>query len=430
MKKLFSLFLAFSLLFLTACNTNPPASSKNPSSSSSSTDKPQSLLDAVPKDTIVMNNSITGVFIHLPSRVMFNMHTNGTYYNVYYSKADGKVYTYCFDPLCDHNVGKCLAVPSSVYDQENFLKNSIDIETIRFINDRFYAVAYNSGKILSFNFDGTDMKMEYDGDYSMDIIRMNGAWTPNIVSYGPYIYIDQRATASEDGKRHVLRFNVETKELEDLTEKTGYYLWPSYFYNGEVYAQTEKFEPVKTNLDFTVYEECDTYKNLQHFAGSKFVYYIQDEKYNILGIGIHDMATGEEKQLLNEELGFSEKGIKLIGMDEDYIYFVDANEVLAGYKIHPKTGKQVPVTKNDGKLYRMDHDGTNIVCIYDDSSIGFSYYDAIVFDGNTIIINATKYRSVEGDTEGLVETHASGYYVGKFGEDGMVEELKPIEFVG
>ena len=78
----------------------------------------------------------------------------------------------------------------------------------------------------------------------------------------------------------------------------------------------------------------------------------------------------------------------------------------------------------------MDHDGTNIVCIYDDPSIGFSYYDAIVFDSNTIIINATKYRSVEGDTEGLVETYAGGYYVGKFGEDDLIEELKPIEFVG
>ena len=424
MKKLFSLFLAFSLLFLTACNTNPPASSddpsnSNPSSSSSSTEKPQSLLDSIPRDTIIQ--TMGGDFINLPSRVIFQMYVDiGVYYNVYYSKADGKAYTYCFDPLCNHENEECFA---GFFDAFNIGGSAL------FINNRFYVTDFDLGTIMSFNFDGTDKKIEYEAGFEMEQFSA-GAWSPNVKAYGPYIYFDQRADASEDGKKHTLRFNVETKEMEDLTEKTGHYLWPSYFYNDEVYAETEKFEPVKTNLDFTVYEECDTFKNIQYFSGSTTAYYVQDKKYNTLGMSICDIATGEEKQIMNEELGCSEKGFNLIGMDDNYIYFLDAEKAVAGYQLHPRTGKKYAVTKNNGKIYRINHDGTNVVCIYDDPTLDLDWFSSIVFDGNSIIIKAKKYRPVEGDTEGLVETYAGGYYVGKFGEDGMIEELKPIEFVG
>lgn len=423
MRKIFSLFLTLSLLFLTACNTPPKASSNS--------DNQEQPTGAFNPEDVIVANSTYNKFIDLPSRIIFYaQNALGQWYNMYYSKADGNVYLYCFDPFCDHSGGECLANPSDLYDQQNLLKDRIDIDTIRFINGRFYAVAYNSGRILSFNFDGIDMQLEYDGDYPIEVIHSNGAWMPKVMSYGPYLYIDHRADTSDDGKKHILRFNTETKEMEDLTEQTGRYAWPSFFYNGEMYARTETGDPVKASPDLTVYEETVPLKTFYHFYGSSFIYSMYDDDYNPLGIGIYDMATGEDKKVSNEKFGFSEKGISIIEMDENYIYFVDAEEVVAGYKLHPKTGKKYAVTKNDGKLYRMDHDGTNIVCIYDDPSIGFSYYDAIVFDGNTIIINATKYRSVEGDTEGLVETYAGGYYVGKFGEDGMVEELKPIEFVG
>ena len=423
MKKLFALFLAFALLFLTSCNKNPV----DPDNS----DDPQDPTGAFDPEDMIIANATYDKFIGLPSRVIcYAQNPFGGWYNMYYSKADGKAYIYCFDPLCDHSGGKCLANPSDIYDRQNLLKDRIDIETIRFINDRFYAVAYNSGRILSFNFDGIDMRLEYDGNYPIEIIGSNGAWMPKVMSYGPYLYIDHRANTSDDGMKHVLRFNTETKELEDLTEKTGRYAWPSFFYNGEMYAKTETGLSVKASPDLTVCEETSPLKSFYHFSGSSFIYSMYDDNDNPLGIGVYNMATGEDKKFTNEELGFSEKGISAIGMDENYIYFCDVKTVFAGYKLHPKTGEKIAVNKNDGKLWRMDHDGTNVMCIYDDPSIEFSYHNAIFFDGNTIIINAKKYRPVEGDTVGLVEAYGSGYYVGKFSENGMIGELKPIEFVG
>ena len=411
MKKLFSLFLALLLLFLTACNTTPPASSDDPGS----TDHPQQ-----PTNSIVINSG--GYFLNLPSRVIFQMNVAyGTHYNVYYSKADGKAYTYCFDPLCSHENDECLA--SVFWDSFGMSGSAL------LINNRFYISQFDTGTIISFNFDGTDKRIEYEAGFEFGELPA-GAWSPNIVSYGPYIYYEQRATTSDDGKAHNLRFNVETKEMEDLTDKTGVYLWPYYFYNGEMYAMTETHEPMKVSLDFTVCEKTDQFKYFKHFSGSSFIYTVQDEAYNRLGVGIYDMATGEDRQITYEELGFPEKGINPIGMDENYIYFLDAKSVHAGYKLHPKTGKKLKVTKNDGKIYRMNRDGTNVVCVFNDPGLDFEYLEAIVFDGNSIIIRANRYRPVEGDTEGLVESYDNGYYVGTAREDGTFDELKLIEFVG
>ena len=106
MKKLLSLLLACMMLFLTACNQTPPNGTTSDNSQS------QETVDF--KDTIIRNGF--SEFIDLPSRILFEYQVpNGAEYTFYYSKADGKAYVYCFDPLCDHS-GKCLANPE---DDEN-----------------------------------------------------------------------------------------------------------------------------------------------------------------------------------------------------------------------------------------------------------------------------------------------------------------------
>ena len=432
MKKIFALFLAFTLLCLTACNTKPPVGTNGDGSNSSGstgTDV-QTPSVAIPENTLVGNGNTH--FIHLPSRIMF--HTSvaaGEVYNVYYSKADGKVYVYCFDPLCDHSGGKCLAFPS-YFDEESggVVNNSLDMGTVRFINGRFYGVVSSSGKIISFNFDGTDMKIEYDAGYREGEAPPNGAWSPNTVAYGPYLYIDQRPAVSLDGKKHTLRFNVETKEMVDLTEQTGHYAWPKYFYNDIVYADAEDYSPIKTNLDFTVFEKTEAFETSQYFSGNRIIYSVHDEKWNTIGIASYDVATGERTQFTNEMLGMLEDAIvSMLAMDEDYIYFYNSNRILAGYQLHPKTGQKIAVYKYDGKIYRAEHDGTNAVCIYDNPDMDYDINRATVFDGNTIIIYGNLYRSIAGDTEGLIEVYDSGYYVGTISEDGKIDELKLVEIV-
>ena len=428
MKKKFALLLALMLLFLTSCNNTPPVGTNgggSGSSNSSGTDV-QSPSVALPENTLIGNGSTE--FIHLPSRIMFEA---SIAYNVYYSKADGQFYVYCFDPLCDHSGGKCLAQPS-YRDEESggIVNNPVDIETMRYINGRFWCVVSNSGKIISFSFDGTDMKIEYDAGYLKDAALPNGVWSPNTFAYGPYLYIDQRSDVSLDGKRHTLRFNVETKEMVDLTEQTGYYAWPQYFYNDVMYASTENFRPIKTNLDFTVWEETEAFEKSRYFSGSTIIYAVTDDKYNTLGIGSYDIISGERKVYTNEMLGLPEDGIAyMMAMDENYIYFRNNKRVFAGYKIHPYTGLKSEVYKCDGKIYRANHDGTNAVCIYDNPDMDYQNHGMTVVDGNTIIIYGIRYQSIEGDTENLIEISESGHYIGTIGADGKIDELKLVDIV-
>jgi len=414
MKKLFSLFLALSLLFLTACNTNPPTSSDGSSSSNTSSDTDLPFGTAIPEDTVVTNLSSYHEVIETPSRIIFNAQIgSGEYYNVYYSKADGKVYPYCFDSLCDHSGGKCLAVPGSLYDEQNLLFDSISLTNIRFINDRFYAVSANSGRILSFNFDGTNMKIEYDGQYSTDFICSQGVWKPNIMVYGPYIYIDQRPTTSSDGKPHTLRFNVTTKEMEDLTEKTGNYAYPSFFYNNEMYGNISSAEPIKASLDLSVFEERE---NIGHFtiaSGSKLFGRSLDAQGKPDGILSYNMKTGETFKIDNTSLESPaiDSSQNIVYVDENYIYFY--------HYVSEKIGKAYYARNT--KLYRVKHDGDDLLCIYENPSFSFDGHSAAIFDGKILIEGHYFNGSVNYDR---------GYYVGTFGEDGIVEELKPIEFVG
>ena len=113
MKNLFALFFAVSLLLLTGCHTTPAGTGGTESTGGDV----QPSGTAIPKDTIVGNGNTN--FIHLPSRIIFHTGvSDGEAYHVYYSKSDGRAYVYCFDPLCDHSGGECLANPS--YSDEEY----------------------------------------------------------------------------------------------------------------------------------------------------------------------------------------------------------------------------------------------------------------------------------------------------------------------
>ena len=119
------------------------------------------------------------------------------------------------------------------------------------------------------------------------------------MSAGNYIYIDLRAFASEDGKAHTLRFNVETGEMEDLTEKT-----------------------------------------------------------------------------------------------------------------------------NNGSIYRVNHDGTGLVCIYEEADFEITGRVAVI-TGNQFLVEGRNVRVRDNQ----VETWDKGVLVGTIGADGKIDELKPVEVV-
>ena len=419
MKKLFSLLLACMLLFLTACNQTPPNETTN---NSQNQEKPE---DSVLKDTIIKDYHYD--FIDTSSRILF-VNPISPKYTCYYSKADGKAYVYCFDPLCDHSGEKCLANPHQLNNWGANLPE-FKFRCTFFINNRFYTMTRH-GQIYSFAFDGSDLQIEY-GPTSYTIEELNTlqfTWDENPYAYGKYIYI--RINADENGNPRTLRFNTETKEMEDLTEKTGNAIMMRFFYNEEIYGLDAKLRTwVKADLDLKKMEPIEEQPTTSQFYGSVFFDFayerIDSKTDKYLGIQSYDMKTGETKIITNEMLGLEEANQCVVAsVDETYIYFYQYKKVLLGER-ETHWGVQ-PISKyNEGKLYRVKHDGTECTLIYDNPNFEFNSREAVIC-GNQIILEGSEY-SVEAD--GYVVCTSSGMQIGTMGEDGKIEKFKPIELV-
>lgn len=408
MQKILASILTLICLLLTGCNTKPPA---NPGTDGVQSAPPSSELDL--KDTIIDHGS--GQFMEFPSRIVYD--ASGIRY---YSKVDGKDYAYCFDPLCEHSDGYCLA------NFGNLEMWNWEFMCTFFINNRFYTTN-DKGNIISCAFDGTDMKLEYDSGFEIGVDNPYTEWALNSTACGPYIYIELRA--DENGNPHVLRFNTETKEMEDLTEKTGNFMYPDFFYNGEIYGRDRNRLWVKADMDLVSLEPIEEVPRSDFHYGSRFFGYERDGGGNRCGVKIHDMKTGESTVIPNSVFGASE-GIEIVYVDENYIYYFHKKWEIYGYVTDSKTGERKPrYRENDGKLYRANHDGTNIVCMYDDPGYEFSKITslngiAVIFDGKILINGCYK-----GEIDGVAEIWGQGLRAGTVREDGTIDKLEYVELL-
>ena len=406
MKKLFVVLLVLELLFLTACSNTATGSTIGTGMSNSVTSEKPNELEL--KDTIINNK--TEDFIALPSRIIYT--ESASSYVYYYSKADGKAYVYCFDPLCEHNDGSCLADPFSLKAPGWSFLNTL------FINNRFY-IAATSGQVISFAFDGSDMKIEYDAEYDSKMINQVG-WSLNAVAYGSYIYINQRK--DENGNPNTLRFNTETGEMENLTAKTGNYILPIFFYNGEIYGRDVNMLWAKSDIDVNHCEAIEEIPFSSYSFGSCFFGIANDDNWNEIGIEIYDMKTGETKILTNEMLGI-EHAPSIVGVDEDYIYFYQQEQIEVGKYLN-KDQLKTKYKWNNGSLYRVNHDGTGLVCIYEEDEFEITGYE-IVISGDQILIKGQNIRVHDNQ----VEMWDKGLLVGTIGADGKIDSLDPVEVI-
>ena len=359
------------------------------------------------KDTIVSN--INRGFIELPSRVVYEQ--GGTTY--YYRKGKGKAYVYCSDPFCKHNGGDCFATPWTSADMRGF-----QFEYTFFINNRFYGHTGN-GKIISFSFDGTDMKIEYNTDYG----SAKNPWG-HCMAIGPYIYIDLCSYASKDGKAHTLRFNVETGEMEDLTEKTGNYIYPCFFYNGEIYGYDTGLGRLKADLDLNYCVKIEKIPYSNFSAGSCFFQTTYDDKYAI-GIEIYDMKTGESVILSHETLGI-EKTPRILCVDENYIYFYEYQKYYIGNILIGRGIYESVYKNNNGSIYRIRHDGTDLTCVYSEPDFTIDHPQTAIIVGDQLLVYGQNIRV----RNNVKEVWDKGLLVGTIGANGKISELKPVEVVG
>ena len=414
MKKLFSLFLTLALLFLTSCNMNPPVDiGKTTLGTPNESENVKPWLETLQDQIIDISSN---KLIDLPSRIVFQASQNFYYY---YSKVDGKAYVYCFDPLCNHTNYTCLANPGSFLDGFSFTNTA-------FINDCFYCMT-QYGKIYSFAFDGSDKKLEYDAGYNADMLVSKSIWQ-TMIAYGPYLYI----ASKEHESPHTLRFNVETKEMEDLTEKTGNYIYPYFFYNGMVYGQGDNTVAVnafyQADLDLQTVERIEDIPSDQ-YAGSILIGNVYRDRESIedqpekIGISFYDMKTGEQRIVTKEELGLDYYP-NFVAATEEYFYFYKSELINLGTVIinHGGKDKEVKVQKmNDGKLYRMNKDGTNIVCVYDNPQYELNR-NVLIYDDK--IVMQGQYIAIEN---GEKKVWGGAIQVATINPDGTIGEFVEVE---
>ena len=418
MKKIFLFFLA--LMFLTSCNLTPPAGTL----ANDSLDNTQESNPNKESENVISILKSNYSMINLPSRIIFEDTVAGLTRTYYYSKVDGNAYVYCFDPLCDHTDYTCFGNPNAYHSGWNF-------SSTFFINNRFYSVtAY--GQIWSFAVDGSDKRIEYDAGYELTDTVITNIWSTPPLIYGQYIYIILKA--DETGNPHNLRYNIETKEMEDLTNKTGNFISPQYVYNGIIYGMGDARKMgdtyLKADLDLNTVEINENFTSANYAVNNLIVGKVWESRESIfelpklLGIKIFDVKTEKYIQITNAELGV--ESVEIAGMTNQYIYFYDNKIVNLGTMIVNIGGKdkEMPVQKmNNGKLYRMNLDGTNIICVYDNSDYELSSNMAIYDDK---IVMQGQYVSFENNTKKI---WGGAIQVATINPDGTLGEFVEVEIL-
>ena len=210
--------------------------------------------------------------------------------------------------------------------------------------------------------------------------------------------------------------------MENLTQKTGNYILPYYFYNGALYGRDSKWLWVKSDIDLNSCEEIEKFQIFKFSHGSRFFYEAQDDEWNTVGIAVCDMKTGESEVLTNETIGIDHPAY-IFCVDEDYIYFYQQESIYLG-EILIK-GELKPTTKgNNGSIYRVNHDGTGLICIYEEDEFEITGQEAVIA-GDKILIEGHNIRIRDNQ----VETWDSGVLVGTIGADGKIDSLDPVEVV-
>ena len=110
-------------------------------------------------------------------------------------------------------------------------------------------------------------------------------------------------------------------------------------------------------------------------------------------------------------------------MDENYIYFYQKERIYIGDRLYKD--EVIPYKKeNDGSIYRINHDGSGLVCIYEEAEFEITGFEAAI-SGNQFLVKGHNIRVHDLQ----VETWDNGLLVGTIGADGKIDELKPVEVI-
>lgn len=442
MKKAIILFFLLTSLFLTACNTENTQTTDSTETSATTetttaetttaestsatqttatsettqntTQTTQTTAEKTERPEIAnpnivrFNRNMLGNFFESPMGITFSskQKNGGSDRLAYYVPEEGKAYIYCFDPTCDHS--------------RNCVANGLNHAFYSDYDDRIYSAMFHYFESYS--------------KYAMDKQTIDRSSIPEHASiwaeaqYGKYIYLRVELTEDDDGvsynsETHIVRYNIDDGTLVDLTEKTGFAFHPAYFYDGHIYGSYSVIEDDvyktyygRTDLDFENFEPCEPLPGNFSFSKGTEFFGIDEVSDNESGIRIYDVATGELTILPQQIIG--RKVSNILAADENYIYFL-ADE---RYDFYDAIGNVAATNRGAGKIYRVNRDGTNRICVYDDHMMFFDYYFTHMYvDDNVLLTYAQRYNSNTHRTE------YEGIYIGKFDKNGKIEKLKWLE---
>ncbi len=389
MKKLFAIILALAVLLLVSCGETPVES--NPTETTAETPE-------ITKRGQLVHNRENDYFYETNTRVIFFSHVPREDIAAYYSKVDGQGYYLCFDPLCEHEWGSCKAfeVFLSRVDSTHIYK-----ERIYYTSSQWEDPATGTWKpaLMSCSFDGTDIRMEYK--FKTDQKAMP--------SYDRYMYFQD---FGGDGWMMLLRYDLETGEMRNLSAEQGYpklVSSPNFFYNDKMYFHTNVGFG-EANLDLsdyqatseqseTLYRICD---GAQCYGSRSASFGPPTMKAFTDGIHIYDIETNEEIIVPPEVCG-GEYGY-VCHVDADYIYYC------IEYDPNRKSNRY------HGKIFRMKWDGTDAKCIYDNPEMDIN--GNLYVTGDTMLIGMTTY----GNNYAL----SKEVYVAHIEEDGMLTDVHEL----
>ena len=328
--------------------------------------------------------STEATFIETPSRVIISKGANGRI--SYYSKADGEIYTFCFDPLCNHNSKNCFTYKFKF----NYFIQPVYSE----YNQRLYLPRQDC--LYSSKFDGTDIRLEVAlGEYGLNLEKnLNGGDSIKYVqAYDNYIYFSyptvKNTNATDSASHHELyRYNVDTKKLENLFESTGYesHSFQSYFLSydkiffsditndGIVFfsANTDMTGLRETKVDRKISSKLSTVDSV--FDGEKFYMTMLEEtdSQSMAYIVSFDPEKEEIEKIYSANLIYKDTNgitqtinwMTIKAVTDKYIYFTTNEEPFLIGKYKKKAGDSY-VYLTDHTMYRIKKDGTDKVLVFE-----------------------------------------------------------------
>ena len=345
MKKCFCILIAFVTLFLVSCGETPVMPTQT-----------EAMENPTPKAAPITSASHYAA-VESPSRILL-FHTSTLWY---YSKADGKSYRFCFNPLCQHSIKENC---SARWFMSHDCRKDGCVYSEKY-NRFFFSRGQN---IYSSSFDASDFKLEYSFGENGKIL--SSFQTIELFTYNFYIrrmlvhedYIYFIRTNADTGRWQLVRFNIKNRKVDEMTSADNEWVLGYEIADGYIYLKTFDSNNVirhyTTDLDL---KERKLVPNPIYFDNPGVSLGLYDGKYFY-----EELANGKELYKINPLTGEKSLIVKderltgnadlLCVRENDGIYVVAENIVSMGWLTDDIQGTH-DVGTSCNNIWRISFDG-------------------------------------------------------------------------